>query len=55
MTFSRLKLSDWKQFSKVDIHFHPKLTVLTGANASGKSTILNLLSRHFGWNYQELV
>ena len=26
------------------------MTILTGANGAGKTTILNLLSRHFGWS-----
>src|SRR5262249_29170783 len=47
-TFKRLKLSNWRQFANVDIDFHSRLTVLTGANGAGKSTILNLLSRHLG-------
>src|SRR3989338_2739216 len=39
----------WRQFARVEINFHPQLTILTGANSSGKTTILNLLSYHFGW------
>ena len=54
MKFKSLKLYDWKQFGDVNINFHPNLTILTGANASGKTTILNLLAQHFGWNFQEL-
>lgn len=50
--FKRLKISDWRQFSNVDISFHPHLTVLTGANGAGKTTILNLLSQSTGWNPQ---
>jgi predicted ATPase len=48
--FSRLTLQDWRQFSTIDIEFHPSLTVITGANGAGKSTILGMLSNHFGWN-----
>ncbi len=47
--FKRMTLQGWRQFREVDIHFHPQLTVLTGANGAGKTTILNLISRHFGW------
>ena len=50
--FKRLKISDWRQFSNVDISFHPHLTVLTGANGAGKTTILNLLSQSTGWTPQ---
>jgi predicted ATPase len=55
INFKQLTISDWKQFEKIDIDFHKQLTVLTGANGSGKTTILNLLSRHFGWNHNELA
>jgi len=50
--FDRIIIKEWRQFKLVDIKFHRKLTVLTGANASGKTTILNLLGRHFGWNIE---
>jgi recombinational DNA repair ATPase RecF len=53
-TFSRLRVSDWRQFNDVDIEFHPRLTVLTGENASGKTTLLNVLGRHFNWATQLL-
>ncbi len=52
--FARLQIRDWRQFSEIDIRFHPRLTVLTGANASGKTTLLNLLSHHFNWFTQYL-
>ncbi|SKC42481.1 AAA family ATPase [Ohtaekwangia koreensis] len=55
LRFKMLTLTNWKQFSKVDIEFHPNLTVLTGANGSGKTTMLNILSRHFGWEHSELA
>ena len=35
--------------------FHSRLTVLTGANASGKTTLLNILARHFNWSAQYLA
>lgn len=50
--FNELSLANWRQFSKVEITFHPRLTILTGANGSGKTTILHLLNRHWGWNLQ---
>lgn len=53
-TFERLHLSRWRQFATVDISFHRTLTVLTGANASGKTTLLNILGRHFNWMTQLL-
>ena len=49
--FKYLKISEWQQFDQVEIDFHNKLTVLTGANASGKTTILHrILARHAGWD-----
>ena len=48
--FERLALRDWRQFGDVEIHFHPRLTVMTGANATGKSTVLSILARHFNWS-----
>lgn len=50
--FDSLNLHNWRQFATIDIAFHPRLTVLTGANGSGKTTILHLLNRHWGWNLQ---
>lgn len=50
--FNRLIIKDWRQFEDVDIAFHPHLTVLTGANGAGKTTILNLLSQSIGWTPQ---
>ena len=50
--FTRIKIEDWRQFSNIDITFHEHLTVLTGANGAGKTTILNLLSKSTGWNPQ---
>ena len=37
------------------IDFHSRVTVLTGANASGKTTILNLLASHHDWNVPSLA
>lgn len=48
--FKHLKLNDWRQFDSIDINFEGQTTVLTGGNGCGKTTILNVLSRHFGWN-----
>ena len=47
--FLNLRVDGWRQFKNVDINFHRRLTVLTGANGAGKTTLLNLIGSHFGW------
>ncbi len=51
MNFRKLKITEWQQFQNIEINFHDRLTILTGANGSGKTTILqHILATHFGWN-----
>lgn len=47
--FKHIRLKDWRQFDEINIDFHEHLTVLTGANGAGKTTILNILSECIGW------
>ena len=49
MHFKQVEIAEWQQFEKVSITFHDRLTILTGENGCGKSTILNILAKHFGW------
>jgi len=49
-TFAGLELSAWRQFSSVSLDLSRQITVLTGQNGCGKTTILTILARHFGWN-----
>lgn len=49
-SFKSLRIRSWRQFASVDIDFHRRLTVLTGANGAGKTTILHLINRFWGWN-----
>ncbi|MDH7463512.1 AAA family ATPase [Chitinophagaceae bacterium 26-R-25] len=55
MKFRDIKISNWKQFETIEIDFHSNLTILTGANGSGKTTILNLLAQHFDWHVHQLA
>src|SRR4030042_1429040 len=50
--FLQIKLHEWRQFNNIQIDFDNQMTILTGENGTGKTTILNILSRHFGWNSQ---
>lgn len=52
MRFTRLTIDRWRQFSHVDIDLTNQVTILTGQNGCGKTTLLTLLGRHFGWNLQ---
>ncbi|MGC9462044.1 AAA family ATPase [Vibrio genomosp. F10] len=54
MKFRKIKFSEWQQFEKIDIDLSNRVTVLTGANGSGKTTILNQLARHSGWQFNSL-
>jgi predicted ATPase len=49
--FKEIELTQWRQFDYIKIYISSQVTVLTGGNGSGKTTVLNLLSRHFGWNW----
>lgn len=53
--FSSLVLHQWRQFYDVQISFHPRLTIITGSNGAGKSTILNICSHHFGYGQNFLA
>ena len=53
--FESLHIEQWRQYKSVDINFHPSLTVITGPNGTGKSTILSILSGHFGYNKNYLA
>ncbi len=47
--FKTLEVTDWRQFRSVNVEFHPRATVIVGANGSGKTSLLNILSQSIGW------
>ncbi|RWU22843.1 AAA family ATPase [Pseudomonas alkylphenolica] len=51
MKFAKLTITGWRQFSEIDLRLHPRMTIITGANGAGKTTILKLLAQHFGWHF----
>ncbi|MFA5170445.1 MAG: AAA family ATPase [Sulfuriferula sp.] len=55
MHFKQIEINEWQQFEKISIDFHDRLTIITGANGCGKTTILNLLAKHSGWNHTLLA
>ena len=50
--FGSISLKGWRQFSDVNLDLSKQVTVLTGQNGTGKTTVLNTLNKHFGWNIQ---
>ncbi|ORL62368.1 AAA family ATPase [Pseudomonas putida] len=50
MKLSKLTINNWRQFSNIEINFHPQMTIITGANGTGKTTLLKILGQHFGWS-----
>ncbi|AVF35083.1 AAA family ATPase [Rahnella sikkimica] len=55
MKFKKIYLSNWRQFNLIDIDFHERVTIITGANGSGKSTILKILAQHLEWSHKFLA
>lgn len=47
-TFKSLGVFGWRQYSRVQIQFDRRLTIITGENGAGKSGLINLLTQHMG-------
>jgi predicted ATP-binding protein involved in virulence len=45
LTLKELRMTNFRQFEALNIHFHEKLTVLIGENGSGKTTILEAIDK----------
>ena len=54
MKFKEIELIQWQQFEKIGIDFSKRLTVITGANGNGKTTILSILAKHCSWERPSL-
>lgn len=48
--FRKLVVKNWRQFSNVDLEFSDSVTILTGRNGTGKTTILNILAQHSSYH-----
>lgn len=55
MEFKKIAISNWRQFESIEIQLDNDVTIITGANGCGKTTILNLLAKHNNWNYTPLA
>ncbi|MDP3495170.1 MAG: AAA family ATPase [Hyphomonadaceae bacterium] len=44
--FKRLQLARWRQFKEIDVEFSSGVTILTGRNGTGKTSLLNILAQH---------
>jgi len=45
-TFKAISVHSWRQFRSVDVEFAHRVTILTGRNGTGKTTLLNILAHH---------
>lgn len=54
MHFKKFEIKTWQQFEKIEIVIHDRLTILTGSNGCGKTTLLSLLARHSGWHHNSI-
>lgn len=55
MMFKKVEINHWRQFEKIDIDLDDRVTIITGSNGAGKTTILNVLGKNFGWNTRLLA
>lgn len=48
--FKKVTICQWRQFENIEIEIDDVVTIITGANGAGKTTILGILNQHFGWS-----
>ena len=48
--FNAIRLTGWRQFENIELDLSKRVSIITGTNGCEKTTILTLLSRHFGWD-----
>lgn len=50
-----LEIYPWRQFGEVQIDFHPRVTILTGINGVGKSSILRILGKFMNYEMEQFM
>ncbi|HIC8799980.1 AAA family ATPase [Aeromonas veronii] len=48
--FKKVEINHWRQFENIEMEFDDRVTIITGSNGAGKTTILSILGKNFGWN-----
>jgi hypothetical protein len=48
----RITVKPWRQFGPLEIALDQRLTIITGSNGTGKTTLLSLIGTHFNWPLQ---
>ena len=51
-SFSFLRTEAWRQFNPIELDLRAQLTIITGSNGTGKTTLLSLVGVHFDWNME---
>jgi AAA domain, putative AbiEii toxin, Type IV TA system/AAA domain len=51
-SFKFLRVEPWRQFNSLQLDLRKPLTVFTGTNGTGKTTLLTLVGVHFDWQAQ---
>ena len=48
--FTKIAIQGWRQFENIELELHDRLTIITGANGAGKSSLIRIFSSHFGYS-----